>query len=214
MTAPTHRQYSVSFALITNLLLYKYSITEINYYLALPIMLMAGKSGALFPDVDHIWQNVKDKTILNWFINKIIHLTGGKHRSWQTHSIDIAIIFTFASYILPIYLFNMGYLSQVNKEVMSIILLGFSSGWISHIFSDMLTSAGVRVICFLKFKVAFVPKHIGKLRFNTGNEWEAFCYKTTRIINVFLGILCLVYPFMISGYWGKIIQFLLIKLNL
>ena len=103
MTAPTHRQYSICFALIANMLLYIYGITEINYYLALPIMLMASRSGALFPDVDHNWQNVKDKTVVNWFINKLIHITGGKHRSWQTHSIDIVVIFCFLSYILPNY---------------------------------------------------------------------------------------------------------------
>ena len=78
-------------------------------------------------------------------------------------------------------------------------MLGFSAGWISHIFSDMLTSAGVKVVCFLKLRIAFVPKHIGKLRFNTGNEWEAFCYKTTRIINVIIGIICLLYPLYEAG---------------
>lgn len=181
------------------MLLYAKGITEIQYYLALPIMLLVGKYGALFPDVDHTWKNVKDKTVVNWFINKLIHLTGGKHRSWQTHSIDIVAVYTTVAFLLPDALYRLEKISVVNKEVMSLLLIGFASGWLSHIVSDMLTSAGVKVLCFLPTKIALVPKHIGKLRFNTGNEWEAFCYKSTRIINVFIGIVALIYPFIING---------------
>jgi membrane-bound metal-dependent hydrolase YbcI (DUF457 family) len=206
MTGPTHKQYSVTFAFLANILLFYYGITEINYYLALPIMLLTSKYGALFPDVDHAWQNVKDKTVPNWIINKIIHLTGGKHRSWQTHSIDICALFTVAAFFVPKILFKYDKISLVNMEVMSIILIGFASGWVSHIFSDMLTSAGVRLICFLKVKIALVPKHIGKLRFNTGNEWEAFCFKSTRIINIVLGIFAIIYPLISLGYFNIILD--------
>lgn len=199
MTAITHRQYSICFSLVANMLLFTFGITEINYYISLPIVLLVGKYGALFPDVDHAWNSVKDKTIVNWFINKFIHITGGKHRSWQTHSIDIVAIFTVFAVFIPRILFNLGKLSLVNKEVLSLVLIGFSAGWISHIFSDMLTSAGVKLICFLPVKLALVPKHIGKLRFNTGNEWEAFCYKFTRVINVIIGIIALIYPLVITG---------------
>lgn len=165
-----------------------------------------GKYGALFPDVDHSWNNVKDKTVVNWFINKLIHLTGGKHRSWQTHSIDIVAIYTVVAAFLPGILFKYEKISIVNKEVLSLILISFASGWISHIFSDMLTSAGVRVICFIPFKLAFVPKHIGKLRFNTGNEWEAFCYKSTRVINVFIGLLAIIYPFIANSQINSLFE--------
>ena len=206
MTAITHRQYSISFALISNILLYHFGITEINYYLTLPIILLVGKYGALFPDIDHSWNNVKDKTVVNWFINKLIHLTGGKHRSWQTHSIDIVAIYTVVAAFLPGILFKYEKISIVNKEVLSLILISFASGWISHIFSDMLTSAGVRVICFIPFKLAFVPKHIGKLRFNTGNEWEAFCYKSTRVINVFIGLLAIIYPFIANSQINSLFE--------
>ena len=127
MTGPTHRQYSICFAVLTAILLYRKGITEINYYLSLPILLMAGRSGALFPDVDHTWQNVSDKTYINKIINTIIHITGGKHRSWQTHSWDICLIFTMFSYFIPNILFNLGKISAVNREVMCILLLGFSA---------------------------------------------------------------------------------------
>ena len=58
----------------------------------------------------------------------------------------------------------------------------------------MLTSAGGRIFCCSITKLALVPNHIGKLKFNTGNEWEAFVYKVMTIINFIYGIIILVYP--------------------
>jgi len=198
MTGPTHRQYSICFALVTAIFFYKHSITEIDYYLTLPILLMAGKAGSLFPDVDHTWQNVHDKTYINKIINTLIHITGGKHRSWQTHSWDICILFTICSYIIPNMLYSYNMISEVNKEIGSLLLIGFSAGWISHLFSDMLTSAGVKLICFSSFKLKLVPKQIGSLRFNTGHAWESFNYKLMRILNLIIGIISLIYPFIIN----------------
>ena len=199
MTGPTHRRYSVCFALISTIIIYKYNITSINYYLSLIIILMASKAGAIFPDLDHEWHNVGVKTVPNWIINKLIHITGGKHRSWQTHSIDICAIFTLLAIILPNILYNKSLISDVNKEMLSILMIGFASGWISHLFADMLTSAGVRLLFFVKKPVKLVPRKIGPLVFNTGNEWESFNYKVINIINILLGIGCLLYPFII-GY--------------
>lgn len=195
MTGPTHKVYSITFAFLTAMLFYDKSITEINYYLSLIIILIVSKKGAVFPDLDHTWKNIGDKSVPNKIINTLIHITGGKHRSWQTHSIDICIISTILCYIVPMKLHEVGRITNVNKEVMIIVGLGFCSGWISHLFSDMLTSAGVRLVCFLDFKIKLVPKRIGKLRFNTGNEWEAFNYKMVSIINKILGLLSVIYPF-------------------
>ena len=123
MTFPTHRAFAIGWVLIGNLMLYINGMTEINYYLALVIMLQIGKYGALFPDIDHLWQNVKEKTVSNFIINKLIHLTGGKHRSWQTHSIDIVAVVTFLSFTLPNWLYKTERISKVNMEVLSIILI-------------------------------------------------------------------------------------------
>lgn len=194
MTYQTHRAFAVGWVMIGNIILYSKGLTEINYYLALIIMLQLGKCGALFPDVDHNWNNVKEKTMPNLIINKIIHLTGGKHRSWQTHSIDITAIFTVVAFILPNKLYEQQILTEVNREVLSIILIGFSMGWISHLFSDMLTSSGVYLFCFNKRKFALVPKKLFGIKFKTGEEWEQFVFSLTRILNMVIGIACLVYP--------------------
>ena len=198
MTGPTHRQYSTCFACLTMILFYKLGITEIGYYPAFIIVLLTSKVGALFPDLDHDWSNIGVKTVPNKIINTIIHLTGGKHRSWQTHSIDICACFTILAYFLPRYLCDKNIISVVNREVISLLALGFASGWISHLFSDMLTSAGVRVLCFLNKKVKLVPKKTGSFRFNTGHQWEAFNYKTIKLINIGLGIISLIYPLIIN----------------
>lgn len=194
MTAPTHRQYSICFGYVTLVILYNLGITNVNYYLALPLILMASRYGAVFPDLDHSWQNVSDKTFLNKIINVLIHATGGKHRSWQTHSIDIVIYSGLLSWFLPNKLYQVGMITDVNKEVLLLLLLGFMSGWVSHMFSDMLTSEGVRLVCILKFKIKLVPKRIGNLKFNTGHEWEKFNYKIVKVLNIFLSIICLAYP--------------------
>ena len=195
MTYPTHKQYAISFAFVASMLIYRYGVSQINYYLALPIILLVAKYGALFPDIDHSWQNVKEKTVPNWIINKVIHLTGGRHRAWQTHSIDIVVVFSIFSYLIPNILFNDGTISEVNKEVAIIILAGFCSGWISHIIADMMTSAGVRLFCWNKnIIIRLVPRKIGQLKFNTGHEWEEFVFSVSRTINMVLGVICILYP--------------------
>lgn len=214
MTYPTHKQYAISFAFVAAMLMYMYNMTEINYYLALPIIILVSKYGGLFPDIDHTWQNVKDKTVPNWIINKLIHITGGKHRSWQTHSIDIVVIITILCYLAPGILYKYEKISIVNKEILGIILIGFCAGWISHILADMMTSAGVRLFCWnRKIIIRLVPKHIGKLRFNTGHEWEAFIFKTVKTINIVLGILCIIFPLLIGGSLSEFIKQTVIPLN-
>ena len=206
MTGPTHRQYSVCFGLIALMLSYKYGFTEVGYYLTIPIVLMASRFGAIFPDIDHDWQNVPDKTVVKRIINILIHATGGKNRSWQTHSADICAYFTIASYLIPKYLLNKGLLTLVNKEVLSLLLLGFCSGWISHLFSDMLNGVGIKLVCFSKLRIALVPKKLGKLRFNTGHEWEAFNFKIIKMINVVLGVITMIYPLILCGYISKLLE--------
>lgn len=205
MTGATHKKFAVAAAFTASVIINKDGITDINYYLTLPILLSTAKYGALFPDVDHTWQNVKEKTVPNWIINKIIHITGGKHRSWQTHSWDIALIFALLAFFIPKLMLKNQIITEINYEVLQLILYGFTFGWISHLFSDMLTSAGVRVFSFSKVKIALVPKRIGKLVFNTGNDWEALVYKIMSIVNILYGFYIVLYPLIINNIIKNII---------
>ena len=192
MTASTHRRFSVSFALLGALLI---DINTVNYYLVIVLLVTFSKFGGLFPDLDHHWHSVKEKTDLNWIINKILRLTGAKHRSWQTHSWDIAIIFAIIAWTLPEILYTKySVISVVDKEVIKIMLLGYSLGWFSHLFGDMLNNAGVRLVCWNKFKIKLVPKKLFSLKFKTGEDWESFCSSFEKYINRLLGILVVIYP--------------------
>ena len=195
MTGKTHRRFSICFAYIMIILLYEFNLSEVNYYLSIPIVILIAQWGAKMPDFDHEWQNVGYKTTFSRIINILIHITGGKHRSWQTHSLDIWTWFTLLSYILPIRLYNLGKLSKVNEEIALLVLLSVSTGWLSHLFADMLNGTGIRLVFFSKKTIAFVPKKIFKLRFNTGNEWEQFVYHFIQAINYVLGIIMVCYPF-------------------
>lgn len=212
MTGPTHKEFSVTAALLTSIGLYSTGLIseiaatsnatlanpDINnlicYYALIPTMTTIAAKGALFPDIDHEWKNVKEKTMPNRILNGLIHFTGGKHRSWQTHSIDLVIIFSLLAWFVPRYLYLNQVITFTVSALLQVISYAFMSGWVSHIFSDMLNGVGVRITCLSKKKVALVPRHIGKLKFNTGNEWEGFVYKLVHTVNIPLGIFTLLFP--------------------
>ena len=198
MCVATHKQFSIFFVYIAAILLNIFSVIDINFYLQVIIMLAIGKSGALFPDVDHIWKNVKEKTTINWILNKLIHITGGKHRSRHTHSWDICLVSFILAIIGVNYFESIGLINNLDICVAFIILCGFYSGWISHLFSDMLSSTGVYLTCFSKMTIKFVPKQLFGFKFNTGGAWENFCFNLIRIINFLTGLFVIFYPFIVD----------------
>lgn len=198
MTFTTHKRFAISFAYLAVIGVYTLGLSAINYYLSIPLVVLIAKYGALFPDLDHSWANVKEKTTMNRIINALIHLTGGKHRSWQTHSIDIAAGFLAGGLIASNFMIQKELISEVNYEILNILIMAFGSGWLSHLFSDMMTSAGVRLFFWAKFKVAFVPKRLWKLKFNTGHEWEGFVQATMTYINFLTALVCFGYPLIMN----------------
>lgn len=163
MTGITHRKFAVAFAYVGTIVMSVLNTTTLNYFIVTLSMLPLSQVGAKYPDWDHDWSNIKDKNTVTFIINKTIHLTGGKHRSWQTHSWDICL----GSLVGALVLVNkFGYLiklDEINTVVASMIIIGFWCGWISHLFSDMLTSGGVRLFFWSKFKVKLVPRKASRL---------------------------------------------------
>lgn len=198
MCGATHKQFSIFFVYIAVILLNVFSLIDINFYLQVLLMLPMAKSGALFPDVDHTWKNVKEKTTINWLINKFIHLTKGVHRSRHTHSWDICLVSFFILFLTINHLFDINIINELDVSVCKLILVGFYSGWISHLFSDMLSGTGVYLFCFLDTHISFVPKQLLGFKFNTGGAWENFCYNIIRYINFFTGLLVIIYPFFMN----------------
>lgn len=194
MTFRTHREFAISFIYLSTFYIYNHNLIDINYYLLLVIMLCVGAKGALFPDVDHSWQNVKEKTLFNWIVNKLIHLTGGKHRSWQTHSLDLMLLLFGITVFGNSYLFDSGKISELNYVIAKMVIFAFCSGWLSHLISDMLTTGGVYLLFFGKKKIRLVPKKLFGIRFNTGGDWENWFYRVNNRINIMMSIIALCYP--------------------
>lgn len=194
MTARTHKEFAIGFTCVATMVLYKYRVLEINYYLMFAIMMGLCTKGALFPDVDHAWQNVKEKTVVNWTLNKLIHATGGKHRSWQTHSLDICLFSWFFIVAWLNGMYEAEKLSALNYQVGLLILNAYYTGWISHLISDMLTIGGVYILILKKKKIKFVPRKLFGIEFKTGGSWEQWVYKSTVKINAILTVITLIYP--------------------
>lgn len=196
MTYETHQKFSLFWALIGVMILYTSDLMSINYYLALILVIPYASTGAKFPDLDHGWHNIKDKNVVTFIINQAIHLTKGRHRSWQTHSIDIVTILTVVGFILPGFLVRRGILEidLVSLTIINIIFVGFMLGWWSHIVADMMTPDGVRLTCFRDFKVKLVPRKFLWFSFGTGGEWEEFICKLTGWLNIVVTIIALIYP--------------------
>lgn len=255
MTFRTHQQFAVGWVLIAAMMLYSMRISNVNYYLMLVVMLSTGKYGAKFPDLDHNWHSVKDKTTPNWIINNLIHFTGGRHRSRQTHSWDIWLVACMACWFILNEAYKRKAVTEVNYELAFIIAAGFFMGWMSHLFSDMLTSDGVYPSCIAHRKIAFVPRQLTKyreififglaagiasiviwvktgtywcigtaafgftssvlalmfkdIRFNTGNEWEEFVRRVTKVLNNAIGIIAVLFPY-INNLYDTIMMYIYI----
>lgn len=154
----THVKASFSFTYIGAIILYSYNLISLNYYLALILLILFCKVGATFPDLDLEWKNIQNKTLVNFIINKIIYFTKGRHRSWQTHSWDICIGIGILGYMGLNRLQSNNLLNHCDYEVLFVIFAGFMLGWCSHLFTDMLTTRGVRLFFFLDYKITLVPR--------------------------------------------------------
>ncbi|GHU56142.1 hypothetical protein AGMMS49975_18950 [Clostridia bacterium] len=196
MLKRTHQTAAVGLAVITTYAAYRSNNFHcgIHPYLAVFITTNAAMLGGVAPDLDVPWENVPEKNPIKFVLNKLIYLAGDGHRSRLTHSIDLTILmcaaFVFSERILDII---KGYtdvaLTQSTLDIAALILLGFISGWVSHILADMATSAGVRLVFWGNTKVRFFPKKIGKFKFSTGEAWEDFfCFVASKI-NIVLWIL-------------------------
>lgn len=159
MNKITHRRISVGFGYIVVALLYLYGMLKINYYEAFIIIVTISQVGARFPDYDHIWKNIADRDAVKFVINKIIQMTGGRHRSRHTHSIDVFIVTGICMYLINYLMFD----TEVNLSVGLTIVTGFICGWASHLFADAMTMDGIYLFCWSSIKVRLVPKKLSRM---------------------------------------------------
>lgn len=206
MTGRTHAEFSIGFAYLVAILIDQKFNFGLNFYLLVLLLPMIARKGSKFPDYDQNWNSISEKTITSWIVCQLIHITKGKHRSRHTHSWDICLLSLAGLYFLIEHLSLKFQWSSLNKGVLLLMLLGFYSGWISHLASDMFNGEGVYLSCLTKHKIAFVPKKLFGIHFNTGHAWEQFFYTVCKAINKVLLVLVILYPALKIGFIQTVIS--------
>lgn len=162
----------------------------LNYLVMMAVCAEFCKEGTLFPDLDHAWVNIKEKTVVTKLVNILIHLTGGKHRSRQTHSLDICLACMGVYFYISIKFLG----GMFAFPLWLMVGVGFFCGWLTHLFADMLTGDGVYILCWQKKRTSFVPKSFLGFKFNTGGAWEDFVFKIATFMEWLLCVAAGLYP--------------------
>lgn len=187
MNGQTHEQFAIGFAVTSAMVMRAASLTELNKYSCVVIGLPFVLAGAKFPDYDIKWDSIGDKNMIKFAINKLITLTGGKHRSRHTHSVDIAIIALILGIGINSILYNKRLITYMDSSIINLTVVNFVLGWISHLVCDMLNPSGIYLTAFYpKIKLHIVPKKILWIDCGTGGVWEGLVYKVAWVLNIIL----------------------------
>ena len=155
--------------------------------------------GSTAPDQDHGKQSIPNRDVVSYALHKLLHLTTGirshmnthdpmyevlgvfdaKHRSWQTHSFEsLALLIWLTVWMSSPDSLTM--FSPITAQILRLVLIGISLGWMSHIILDGITPDGIWIATFM-----FINKITGKkilpeklkvvphtTFFATGHGWE------------------------------------------
>lgn len=191
MLGRTHRAGG-TFAMLLTFTIMKHKgllLPEVNDLVQLGIMYPICSWASIAPDLDHGADSIPDKDPVSILINKLLKLSGAKHRSWQTHSLLVTGGFLFILYMLINMYSKYSGGQSIDWMILRLLLIGFSVGVLSHLILDMFSTAGVHI--WPGFKMRFVPKTSA---FSTGSTWEkiVFGILITGIIvmtlNLILGV--------------------------
>lgn len=180
MTGKTHRLGGMVCAMAGySLLEYKgLLINDVDPLLQLTVIYPFALYGSVVSDLDHHWESTPCKDIVSWVINKILHITGAKHRSWHTHS-DAFLVFLLAIGNLLLH-----FATSAESIIINLVFSGLLLGVISHMILDSLTPQGIHSVVLLLIskvitaitgkknfptKIRFVPK---TPYFATDGPWE------------------------------------------
>ncbi|AMN30926.1 hypothetical protein BFS06_11995 [Clostridium perfringens] len=138
MNYNAHRIGGVCFGIVSSCLIYQTPPTEEK--LALSIILISGAYvGSLIPDLDHpkSYLGKKFKTLSNT-LNKLFG-----HRG-LTHTPIMYFIFSAILYLISVFIHG-------NTQIIyTQFAIGLSLGYLSHLFMDSLTKAGIPLLYPLK----------------------------------------------------------------
>lgn len=157
-------------------------IPDCNEFVQLLIMYPFASFGSIFSDLDHGADSIPSKDPVAIGINKVLRMTGAKHRSWQTHSLLVTggfCLFLFALVFLGNNL--IGVSGAIDWACLRLATIGFICGVLSHLILDAFTTAGIHI--WPGFKLRFVPKTHA---FATGGLWEKIVFYTLIFIVILL----------------------------
>lgn len=147
-------------------------IPDCNEIVQLMMMYPFASFGSIFSDLDHGPDSIPSKDPIAIGINRVLHILGAKHRSWQTHSLLVtgglcSLIFALILLGSSIY----GDIYVIEWAFLRLAMIGFICGVGSHLILDSITPGGISV--WPGFKLRFVPK---SSFFATGGKWETFIF--------------------------------------
>lgn len=208
MKSETHATFATGFAIAGAPILHMLGYSDINYWLTIPILAVTGKEFARLVDADHgNWASVPDHTPFYWFFNKGLVMLGSKHRSVQTHSIDICLIFLGMSIAVSMGFERFNWIPHIDAQVISLIGIGGGLGWLSHLVADMLTPNGVWLIAARgkrrSNRIALTPRSskyvpfFRKISFSTGGTWEDIVRRLMFATDIIIIIFVIIYGIVI-----------------
>lgn len=157
-------------------------VPDCNEFVQLLMMYPFASFGSIFSDLDHGKDSIPSKDPVAIGINKLLRMTGAKHRSWQTHSLLVTGGFCLLLFSL-LYMLNTFGGGAIEIAFLTLALIGFTSGLFSHLVLDAFSTAGIHI--WPGFKLRFVPKSSA---FATGGTWEKIVfYVLIGILVILLG---------------------------
>lgn len=151
MTGRTHKAAGCAAMLAAYIYMSQkgYLLDGIHPIVQLAVMYPAASWGSTMPDLDQTSvDNIPDKTPVSIAVHKLLHIGKIKHRSWQTHTWAITLLFIIALYaLLWCARTNVWLGSSVGTyDILNMLLTGFSVGNISHLMLDTLTYEGTQLL--------------------------------------------------------------------
>ncbi len=144
---------------------------------ALAVLLVA-MVGGLLPDLDEPTADIWDTIPVGEVLGRVLSPLFGKHRN-ISHSILGIFIANFGS----IYLFSL--LKPYILLDLEIIRYAFMLGFLSHLFMDSLTQAGIPLLFPLRYKFGIPP--FKSLRIKTGGLVEQLIvFPGLVLLNIYL----------------------------
>lgn len=165
MTYKTHLSTGLLFSSFVFLRIYQINLTPV---LAL-LLVSATILGASAPDLDRptagLWRKIPAGSIISGII-KPVFIGGHRHLSHSLIGFGIfTALFCLLTRAIPFDIVINNY---------KLIILAFALGYVSHIFADMFTEAGVPVLFPWDYHFGIPPNPLEKVRIKTGQWFENF----------------------------------------